>query len=629
MVGGSWGDVLRAARLKAGLTQHEVACRAGISVRTVRHIERGHVKKPRQDSLEQIAEVLGVDLPGARPDSPDRQAESARSGPACEIRVLGPLTVRRAGEPVAMPLKQRVLLGLLSIQPNRVVSHHEIADVLWNGEAPASAAELVHTYVARLRRITEPRGGRDHLIATVRGGYHFTAGAARLDLLRFGELSDRAAESAAADPEAALDLFSRALQHWQGPVLEDLPVLRQHPAAVAIAQRRADVAITFADLALRLNRPACALEHLMAAAHEEPLHEGLQARIMLALAGSGRKATALQLFVDLRKQLRRELGVEPSEEMWEARRRILVPPGPGEPADEPVTERAGPARGRPGGTAAVRAPGDLPELHPPLAARSRPWAVALPAQLPPAVRPFVGRQRQLAELDALLAHQRKEYSSMAIAAIHGPAEIGKTALALHWSHREHDEFPDGQLYADLRGAARPSAAPARPLDVLVRFLRSLGVADGGIPDSLEEASALFRTLLAGRHVLVLLDDAADTEQVRWLLPGTPGNTVVVTSRGPLLDLVARDGAKPLALDALSPEEACELLGAYLGDRRTAAEPEATAELAALCGHHPLQLRIAAARLAAAPQVSIRACLRDHASAGLRPRPRPPRPEAGG
>ncbi|MET9734465.1 BTAD domain-containing putative transcriptional regulator [Streptomyces sp. NPDC006458] len=314
MVDGRWGDALREARVRAGLTQDEVAHRAGVSVRTVRHIERGHVE-PRKDTLTRLCRVLGYDPAAVAGDS------SASRLPY-EIRLLGPLAVLRAGVAVAMPLKQRVLLGLLAVQPDRIVSHDEIADALWSGDAPQGYQHLVYTYVARLRRIVTPGDG--HWISTVRGGYVLSSRAMPLDLRRFEDDAARAGSLAAADPAGALDAYGRALRRWQGRLLEDLPALWQHPAVVRVALRHIDVAIDFADLAISLGQPARVIEPLTIASHGDPLHEALQARIMLGLAGSGRRAAALRLYDDLRVRLRAELGVEPGEELAYARETVLA-----------------------------------------------------------------------------------------------------------------------------------------------------------------------------------------------------------------------------------------------------------------------------------------------------------------
>ncbi|MFF0968079.1 BTAD domain-containing putative transcriptional regulator [Streptomyces sp. NPDC003703] len=803
MTAGRERDGLRAARIKAGLTQEEVARRAGISVRTVRHIERGEVHTPRHDSLDRLARVVGYDLAahGPRP----RGGPDERAAAPYEIRLFGPLTLFRAGLPVAAPPKLRALLGLLAVQPDQVVGHEEIADVLWPGDAPPGYAGLVHTYAARLRRVfgqgTGGRGG-GRRIGTVRGGYVFNSTGVRLDLHQFEERVARAARTAGFDPLSALELYGQALRGRQGRILQDVPQLWQHPAVVRVAQRHIDVASDLADLALRLNRPGYAVEHLVTATHEDPLHEGLQARMMLALAGSGRRAAALRLFADLRSRLRKELGVEPSDEVWRARHAVIAadtpeplpqpaaalaapaawpppqhprrapkllsaigrqptagsrtappgvppaapggprnlpgagprglraaaaagdrPPGtgthgaPGGPAREPLTaypqdrlpeqapgapgegtqgvprEAFGgrsqdgpagrtreastpgaqepPASGAPdrpsSGAARRTAPGTpsaqpsrgaarrsspaspgsrdrtppsplgmpvappfpVPGPQPPLgfparlspgspaqaAAGPRPqpasWppshgplrVIAPPAQLPATTPWFVGRDQQLGALNALLTRRQSDTASVSIGVLHGPREVGKTALAVRWAHQRHEAFPDGQLYADLQGG---SGKPVPAATVLTRFLRSLGVPDAWVPGTCEEAAALFRSMVAGRRFLVLLDDAADAAQVRSLLPGTPGNLVLVTSRTPLTDLVTREGAVPIPVDALSPAEAHALVEARLGAERTAAEPGAVAELVAVCGSLPVPLREAAVRLAAEPRLSLRA-----------------------
>ncbi|GAA2259191.1 hypothetical protein GCM10010145_33480 [Streptomyces ruber] len=663
MSAGRLGESLRAARVKAGLTQEEVARRAGVSVRTLRHIERGQVRSPRAESLDRVARVVGYELvpaPGVRPGGGRTDPSSAT---LCEVRLLGPMTVLCADTPVPMPPKLRALLGLLALQADQVVRHDEIAEVLWPDEVPPGYANLLHTYAGRLRHIFGRGTGRragERRIGTVRGGYVFDSGDVRLDLRVFEERVARAAQTAASDPAAALDLYGRALRGRQGRLLQDVPQLWQHPAAVRVIQRHVDIAIDCADLALRLNRPGFAVEHLTPAAHEEPLHESLQARMMLALAGSGRRAAALHLFADLRTRLRRELGVEPSDEMWRARYTVLTmdtsepplpPRRPGIAAPAPRASQAPqalPASSRhprqgPSGRTGSRSPrgGPVPAevsrgsddgarvrddgpSHGRSAVAPEPVrGIAHPAQLPPMVTPFTGRELQLRALDELMDLRGADGAGVGIGVVHGPAEIGKTALAVRWAHRRRGEFPDGQLYADLRGS---TGRPVPVLTVLVRALRSLGVRDEWLPDTVEEASVLLRSLVAGRRFLMLLDDVAHPEQVRALLPGTPGNLVLATSRSPLMDLVTREGATPVPVGPLAPAESYALLEAHLGVERTAAEPDATAELAALCGHLPLALRTAAARFAARPPMSVRAAVAELSGAGAAvPRPCFPHP----
>jgi DNA-binding SARP family transcriptional activator/tetratricopeptide (TPR) repeat protein/DNA-binding XRE family transcriptional regulator len=525
-----FGEELRAGRVRARLTQRELAERAGVSVRAVRYIEQGRVARPRHDSLRRLGEVVGV-----RFEPEGRLA----------IGVLGRLEVRRGGRAVdAGTLKQRALLGLLALRPNEIVSPVEIVDGLWGERPPASWQNLVHTYASRLRKAMEP----DHVISAERGGYRLAVTGDQLDLLRFRELT-----GAARDPRA----LEEALGLWRGPLLADLPAgVRDHPVAAGIAARRLGAALEYADLVLERGLPAAtAVEQLRALVREEPLHEGLHARLMLALAGSGQQAAALRLFTEVRKRLDEELGVAPGAEIRAAHLQIL--------RTEPVS-----------------------------------LTRTVPAQLPADVTGFAGRAEHLDRLDALLRNKDR------LVAITGSAGVGKTALAVRWAHRVRARFPDGQLYVNLRGYA--PGEPVRPVAVLTRFLRALDVPAERVPVDEEEAANLYRTQLANRKALIVLDNAAGADQVRPLLPGSPGCLVVVTSRDRLTGLVAREGAHRLTLDVLDPGDARALLAGLLGAGRVRAEPEPVAELVRICAGLPLALRIAAANLTAAPRRTVRA-----------------------
>jgi tetratricopeptide (TPR) repeat protein len=348
---------------------------------------------------------------------------------------------------------------------------------------------------------------------------------------------------------------------WRGPVLADLGTrLGQHPAAVALARRRVGAALAYADLAIDAGGYEQVAVHLRALAQDEPLHEGLHARLMLALAGCGEQAAALHLYAGIRGRLAEELGIEPGAELQAAHLRVL--------------RQQVPIAGVPG----PRAP-DRP------AEPGRP----APARLPPDLPDFTGRSDRLRDLDALVAGGD---SAVVLAAIGGPAGVGKTALVVRWAHRVRDRFPDGRLYLNLHGLW--------PIEALARALDALGVPAGQVPTEVEEAAGLYRSLLADRRTLVILDDATSADQVRPLLPGTPSCLVLVTGRDILGGLVAREGARPLVLDPLSPADARSLLERALGAGRVAAEPGAVDEVARLCGYLPLALRIAAAHLAARP-----------------------------
>jgi tetratricopeptide (TPR) repeat protein/DNA-binding SARP family transcriptional activator len=577
------GGLLRRYRGRAGLTQQELARAAGVSVRALRDLEQGRVGHPRSRSVAQLAVGLGLDEADRHRLLAAVDAAAAGDG-RLQVGVLGPLVVRR-GEvsvDVAQP-KLRYLLGLLGLQAGQMVPRGEIIDALWGERPPATCVELVHTYVAWLRRVLEPgrrRRAPGQTLVSVRGGYLLVADAEQLDVLRFDDLAGRALRArAVGDLAAACGLLAQALGQWRGPVLADLgPRLGQHPAAVALSQRHIGAALAYADLAIALGRLAELVVPLQALCRQEPLHEGLHARLMLALAGRGQQATALQLFGELRGRLADELGVEPGAEIQDAHLRVLRQQLP---AEAPMAVSAG------------------WDVSAPTAAT--PPAAAIPAQLPPDVAAFTGRTDQLGQLDRLL-EVGAGTTAVVISAIGGTAGVGKTALALHWAHRVRDQFPDGQLYVDLRGAA---VAPAvGSLEALASFLCALGVPAERVPVELEQASGLYRTLLADKRLLVVLDNAGSAEQVRPLLPASPGCLVLVTSRDRLGGLIAREGAVRLSLDVLTPEEASGLLTRLLDERRVMMEPAATAELGRLCAGLPLALRIAAANLISQPQSSI-------------------------
>src|SRR5262249_19855268 len=287
----------------------------------------------------------------------------------------------------------------------------------------------------------------------------------------------------------------------------------------------------YADIALGLGRHEPVVEALRALVHDEPLHEGLHARLMLGLAGSGQQAAALRLFAEIRTRLAEDLGIEPGAEIMAAHLRIL----------RNEVAMAG-AAARPG-------PG-----HP------------VPAQLPADIGGFTGREDHLARLDAVLPKRGEARAAVTICAIAGTAGVGKTALAVHWAHRVRDKFPDGQLYVNLRGYA--SDSPVRPLEALTRFLHALGLPGERVPADEEEAVGRYRPMLADRRALILRANAASADQVRPLLPGSHGCLVLITSRDRLTSLAATEGAHRLTLDVLDPVDAQALLSRMIGESRT-------------------------------------------------------------
>ncbi|MFC0526921.1 BTAD domain-containing putative transcriptional regulator [Phytohabitans kaempferiae] len=560
------GSLLRRYRLAAGLSQQELATGAAVSVRTIRDIEHERVDTPRAPSLRRLAEALGL-------AAPDRERLlAAVPGPRAEAaadrhlraEVLGPLSVRTGGSAVDLgPAPQRDLLALLAIQPGRVVSRDEIVDVLWGDQPPKTCLSMVQTYVGRLRvRLDPDREPRSpgKVIRLAGDGYTLDLAADELDLARFSDLAERGT----AEPysAAAVDLLDRALRCWRGPVLAGAsPRLRSHPAAVAAARQRVRVALAYADLAADLGLHAAAVARLQELAPDEPLHEGVAAKLMVALAGSGERAAALSLFTEVSRRLADDLGVEPSAELRDTHLRIL--------RQEQVVRPAAPR----------------------------------PRQLPAAVPGFTGRTSHLERLDALLPVARSpQGTAVMITAIDGTAGVGKTALAVHWAHRVADRFPDGQLYVNLRGF--DPAGPVPPDEAVRGFLDALHVPAQRMPVGLDAQAALYRSLLAGRRMLVVLDNARDADQVRPLLPGSPGCLVIVTSRDQLAGLVAAEGAHPVPLDLLGPAEAGNLLAGRLGADRIAAEPAAVAAIVEACARLPLALVIVAARAATCPGISL-------------------------
>ncbi|MFH9723831.1 BTAD domain-containing putative transcriptional regulator [Streptomyces sp. NPDC017254] len=568
---GSFGSRLQSFRRRAGLSQEAAASRAGISTRALRDIERGRVHRPQSRTLQRLAETLGLtggelaDLLAATRTGSPRGAARPR------LLILGPLSLRRGQTPVPVtsPMLRR-LLGLLALKHPEPSTQQEITDTLWPSGPPSSHQSLIHTYVSQVRRLLEPdepRTAPPPTVARTPTGYRLEATRSQIDLGHFDELLAQAERlHRAGDPEAAYETLTHALQWWRGPVLADAdPVLRQHPAAVVANERRVKAMLLHADTALLLRRPEETVPLLWDMVNTEPLHEGMHARLILTLASCGEQAAALNVFNRLRDRLDEELGIAPSTEVRAAHLRVLRQQLPlAQRPDRPV-------------------PAERPALTGPL-----------PAQLPARAGSYVGRRRQMRELDALVSPHPALRSH--VVAVVGAPGVGKTALAKHWAHARREHFEDGQLFVDLRGH---SPLPTlRTGDVLAQFLRALGAPPDQLPADEDEAAALYRTLLADKQMLIVLDNARDAEQVRPLIPGAQGCAVVITSRSRLAGLVASDGARQLVLDVLDPDEAHQLLAGTIGESRVTAEEEAARRLVQVCGGLPLAIRIAGANLLA-------------------------------
>ncbi|GAA2827279.1 AfsR/SARP family transcriptional regulator [Crossiella cryophila] len=470
-----------------------------------------------------------------------------------EFRVLGPLEVRRDGVclPVRAP-RQRALLAALLLRANEVVSAERLVEVVWGPVSPPSAAANLRSHLTALRRLFGPEQSR--LIARS-GGYLLTVYPGELDLAGFTAAAERGREALRRGQtvEAARQLRD-ALARCRGQPLENVELHGVEAELARLGEAR--LAVTEDCLRARLaagqeGEVVAELRELTAA---HPSREQPPALLMLALHRCGRPAEALTVYEHTRRRLAEELGVDPGPELRRLHQLILSEDSSPEPA--------------------------------------RPTP---PAQLPQSIIDFTGRGNELRELDELL--DRRADGTL-VAAITGGHGLGKTALAVRWAHRHRPRFPDGQLHADLCG--HTSGLPAHT--VLARFLRALGAAT--VPPSLAEAAALYRSLLADRRVLVLLDNAIGPEQVRPLLPGSPGSLVLITSRDPLDGLVVFESARRLRLNPLPPEESHTLLATLLGPDRLHAEPEAATQLAKLCDHLPLALRIAAAGLSAHPERAL-------------------------
>jgi DNA-binding SARP family transcriptional activator/tetratricopeptide (TPR) repeat protein len=495
------------------------------------------------------------------------------------FHVLGPLQVTRAGAPVTLGgPRERVLLAALLVEHGRVVSVDGLAQALWGDHPPATARHQVAIGVSRLRKALAGAGAGPGVIATCAPGYRVADG--WLDTRCFEERARQAHEAlAAGDREEAARLLRAGLSLWRGPALSGIDRPFAEIEAARLEERRLMVTEEHIGLELDLGRHEELVGDLLALVRAHPLRERLRSLLMLALHRAGRRAEALAVYQDGRRQLIETLGVEPGPQLRAMHQALL--------RDEPAWDHARPPR-RPGDPAAEQ---DQASHVPPV-----------PAQLPPDVRGFTGRRAELDALDELAVMPEAAANGagerpLPIGIIAGVAGVGKTGLVLHWGHRARHRFPDGQLYADLRGYDAHQE-PLPPAAVLDGFLRALGVPGDQVPGGIDERAALFRSVLHGRQMLIVLDNARTPEQVRPLLPGSSTCLVLVSSRDRLDDLVAREGARLYALDVLGQIDAGDLLSRMAGNHRI--EPAMADRIAALCDRLPLALRIAAARLAIHP-----------------------------
>ncbi|MFI5925646.1 AfsR/SARP family transcriptional regulator [Micromonospora sp. NPDC051543] len=494
-----------------------------------------------------------------------------------EIRVLGPVEVWADGRPVdAGAARQRAVLAALAVDVGRPVHLDALVDRVWGDASPPRVRHNLHVYLARLRRVLADAGAPD-VLARRSGGYLLDLPPETVDGPHFDALRQRADGLPDGDPER-VELLRRALELWRGEPLAGLPGEWAARVRQDWHRRHTDTAVQWARGLLRRGEPDAVIDPLTRLADEHPLDEPVAAVLLHALAAAGRGAQALTYYARLRDRLADALGVDPGIELRQLHEAIL--------------------RGE------VTSP--TPEVSPVpagavIVAPSRPDRL-VPAQLPSDVRGFAGRRAELARLDALRASAEERPGAVPLAVLSGAGGVGKTALAVHWAHRVVGHFPDGQLYANLEGYGHSGVV--RSAEQVVRgFLAALGVPPREVPADEQAQTALYRSLLAGRRVLVLLDNARDAAQVRPLLPGAAGCLVLVTSRDRLTGLVATEGAEAVVLDLLSAEDAQALLYARIG-ARAEAERAAVDDLVRLCDRLPLALVVVAARAVVRPQLPL-------------------------
>ncbi|WP_052685007.1 AfsR/SARP family transcriptional regulator [Lentzea aerocolonigenes] len=458
--------------------------------------------------------------------------------------VLGPLRVTNNGLRLAQASqRQRALLAALLIRPAQPVGLPDIVDALWGERPPASAVANVHTHVSRLRQDLAGIGLKDRVV-TDSGSYLLRLEPGELDTTHFHSAAEEArAALRLGDALKAVEFWEKAWSEWRGSPLEDVERAGWLETEVVRLEEMATSAREdFADARLAAGQLGVVISELGALVRQQPLREGLWQRLILAQHRAGRRAEALETYRVMRDVLVEALGVEPCDEVQRLHQEVLN--------------------------------GTVPR-------------VMRPMQLPPDVEHFTGRVAETAELVRLLGQRTRRRT----VAITGKAGVGKTALAVRVAHEVGTGFRGGHLYVRLGGT---SPSPRDPATVLVELLIALGVHPHAVPDDLEAQAALYRSQLAARQVLIVLDDAAGMAQVRPLLPGSAESAVLITSR---VQLVETDGSHTVQLDVLGEQDSVRLLGSIAGQDRLASEPGAAAEVAHYCGNLPLALRIAGARLA--------------------------------
>ncbi|QWF84129.1 AfsR/SARP family transcriptional regulator [Amycolatopsis sp. CA-230715] len=483
------------------------------------------------------------------------------------FKMLGPLELGTGGEWVSIRSpRQRTVLAMLLLSPDQVVSVDSLIEAVWSDHPPATGRTQIAICVTALRKIFRAAHHSEEVIATVAPGYRLNDKALRIDAVDFGTFVDEARASARrGEAAAAVEKYTRALDLWRGQALSGVSGYSVEVEAERLEQERLTVFEQRTELKLALGQHRAVVGELAALVREHPQRETARAQLMLAQYRCGQRVEALETFHEGRKHAIETYGLDPGVALRELHEAILQ--------DD----------------ASLAAPSTSDTV--------RPVRAIVPAQLPSDIPAFTGREVELARLDAMVV-EHADHEPTPVGLVTGGPGVGKTAVAVHWARRMAGKFPGGQLFVDLHGHDGQEAAD--PDTVLAHFLRALGVSEAAIPAASIERAALYRSVIDGRRVLVVLDNARDYRQIAPLMPGSGSCCVLVTSGEPIPELLGHYCPVSVRMTPLPAEAARELIGKVVGDRRVVEDPAGTGRLAELCDRLPLALRVSAARLTAKP-----------------------------
>ncbi|SEF98920.1 DNA-binding transcriptional activator of the SARP family [Nonomuraea solani] len=498
------------------------------------------------------------------------------------VLMLGPVEVRADGEsvPLGGP-KPKALLAALTQHPRQVLSIEHLIDLIWDESPPNSATALVHTYVSALRRGLAAIG-RQSALATRSPGYLFDVQRTENDL----EIHDRHLDLARrlereGDHPEAMKHYQQALALWRGPAFGGIEAAFVRARAAALEEDRLSIEEGLARCDLAAGRPDECASRMARVSATHPLREEARGLLMRGLYESGRQADALTAYRDGRRHLRDELGIEPGAKLRSLHDQVLSG------ALSPLVPAARTPAGKSVKATAGRAPAIVDEY-------------TVPRNLPPGIGDFTGRAKQVEALRQFAASAREHPGpATPTVVVSGFGGAGKSALAVHAAYLLKDVYPDGQLFADLRGAD----GDAGVRDALGRFLGALGVTVAERPDNLDDRVELYRRKIAGRNLVIVLDNVSGEHQVRKLLPGSPGCLVIITSR---MRLTGLEASELLELDFFTVDVSVEMLSKMIGPARIATDPASATTIARLCGGIPLAIRAAGGKLLARPHWPLRA-----------------------